>query len=131
MIVNLLIVLLIIIVMCNSVTYNSKYRCPKYTVKIKYVRASRLPGETFSEKVGIDTINLKLDRDVPCGIYSLTNAYGKASLFVGNTDSRTGFMHMKNMDVISKINLFDLWDLQRIESDTNIFIRTYNRGCCD
>lgn len=131
MIVNLLIVLLIIIVMCNSINYNSKYRCPKYTVKIKYVRASRLPGENLPERVGIDTVNLKLDRDVPCGIYSLTNAYGKAALFVSNTDSRTGYMHMTDMNAVAKINLFDLWDLQRLESDSNRFIQTYNRGCCD
>lgn len=131
MIINLLIVLLIVIIMCNSVTYNSKYRCPKYTVKIKYVRSSRLPGEYLQERVGIDTINLKLDRDVPCGIYTLMNAYGKAVMFVGNTDTRIGYMHMNNMDLVSKISLFDLWDLQRLDSSDNQFIQTYNRGCCN
>lgn len=136
MIINLLIVLLILIVMCTSITYNTKYKCPEYTVKIRYLRASRLPGNSRPEKLGtgFDTINLKLDRDVPCGMYGVTHTYGKSILFVSNTDSRTGYMHMnmnmKNMKGLDKVNLFDLWDLQRLESESDRFIQTYNRGCC-
>lgn len=131
MIINLVVVLLIVIVMCSSITYNTQYKCPKYTVKIKYVRGSRLPAKRLTERVGFNTIDLKLDRDVPCGIYSMNNAYGKATLIVDRNNSRMGYMNMKNMDVISKINLFDLWDLQRIESEGNPFVKTYNRGCCE
>ncbi len=130
MIINLLIVLLIIIAMCSSITYNSKYKCPKFTVNIKYIRASRLPGEHLKERVGIDTINLKLDRDIPCGIYNLMTVYGKAIMFVTNTDSRIGYMHMNNMESVANLSLFDLWDIQRLESSDNQFIQTYNTGCC-
>ena len=131
MIINLLILLLIVIAMCNSITYNSKYKCPKYEVKINYVRASRLPGDASQGKLVIDMVKLKFDRDVPCGMYSLINAYGKGVLFVSSSDSRTGYMNMKNMNSIAHINLFDLWELYRLESNDNGFIQTYNRGCCN
>ena len=130
MIINLVIVLLIVIVLCNSIVYSNKYKCPSSPIKIDYVRASRLPGATYSERVGIDTINLKLDRDVPCGVYSLKNSYGSGVMFVGQSDNRFGYMTIKDMNTINNINLFDLWDLQRLESEENTFIQTYNRGCC-
>lgn len=130
MIINLVIILLIVIVLCNSVIYSNKYKCPSYSLKIDYVRGSRLPGTIYSEKVGVDTINLKLDRDVPCGIYNLKNAYGDAVLHVGHGNPRFGYMAMKDMSAIANINLFDLWDLHRQESEENYFVQTYNRGCC-
>jgi hypothetical protein len=107
------------------------YKCPEYTVKIKYVRASRLPGKIYTERVGIDTLNLKLDRDVPCGIYKLYNTYGEASMFVGNNNPRFGYLYMKNLEALKNVDMLDLWDLTRIDASDNAFIRTYDRGCCD
>lgn len=130
MLVNLLIVLLIIIVCCNAFIYSNKYKCPPYGLKIDYVRASRLPGFDYSDRVGIDTVNLKLDRDVPCGIYNMKTSYGNATLIVSKDNYRLGYMNIENMNIIQGINLFDLWDLERIESRDNQFIITYNNGCC-
>ena len=130
MIINLIIVLVIVIIMCNSIIYSGKYKCPAFPLKVNYVRGSRLPGVKYTQRVGIDTINLKLDRDVPCGIYTLKNTYGDGILIVSRDNQRLGYMNMRNMDVIKNINLFDLWDLQRVESRDNLFIDTYNRGCC-
>lgn len=131
MIIHLVLVLLIVILLCNSITFNSIYKCPKYPIKIKYLRASRLPGIKFKESIGIDTVALKLDRDVPCGIYKIVNAYGYGILFVSSSNPRIGYMHMNNMDLLKNINLLDVWDLQRLESEDNGFVQTYNRGCCN
>jgi hypothetical protein len=131
MVIQLVLVLVIVILLCNSITFNTIYKCPKYLVKIKYVRASRLPGKNYKERMGIDTINLKLDRDMPCGIYKLVNAYGYGILFVGGSNSRLGYLNMPNLDALKDVDLLDMWDLERLESDDNGFIQTYNRGCCN
>lgn len=131
MIINLIILLVIILLLCTSINYNLTHRCPRYHVKIKYIRASRLPGVTYQERTGIEKINLKLDRDVPCGVYILTTSYGKGALFVPSSSPRFGYLSMKNLDSLDKITMFDLWDLERLESDENMFIQTYNRGCCE
>lgn len=131
MILQLVILLLIVILLCNSVTFNTIYKCPKYPLKIKYVRCSRYPGKDYQIRVGIDAVNVKLDRDVPCGIYKITSAYGYGVLFVSNSDPRQGYLGLDNLDSVKGVNLFDLWDLQRMESDDNKLIQTYNRGCCD
>lgn len=130
MIINLVILLVILLLLCNSISYNTTYKCPSFPLKIRYVRASRLPGQTFTQRVGIDTINLKLDRDVPCGIYSVTNIYGQGALMVTHTDPRTGYLSMKDMQLVENAKLVDLWDLQRLDAMDNKFIQTYNRGCC-
>lgn len=130
MIINLVIVLLIIIILCNSITHSGKYKCPNFPFKINYVRGSRLPESINTERVGISTVNLKLDRDVPCGMYNVENSYGNAILIVSRDNYRIGYMNMKNMDIIKNIDLFDIWNLKRMESDDNLFISTYNRGCC-
>lgn len=130
MIIHLVLILVIIVLLCNSITYNSIYKCPKYAVKIKYLRASRLPGKDYTERVGIDTMNMKLDRDIPCGLYKLTTVYGDGVMIVGSSNSRVGYLNISNMDILKGVNILDVWDLQRLEAADNGFIQTYNRGCC-
>ena len=131
MVINLLIVLLILIVLCNSITYNNKNICTKNIINIKYVRASHIPDTNNNNIIGLNSIKLKLDRDIPCGIYNLTNAYGKGVLYVDNENPRIGYMTMKDMNNIFKIDLFDLWDLKRLDSDDNQILKVYNKGCCN
>ena len=130
MITQLLILLLIIIVLFNCMIYNSQNTCPKMAIKISYARGSRLPGTIFEDRVGIKTINLKLDRDVPCGIYKLNTAYGPGILFVAKGKTRFGYLSIKDMELLKKVSVMDLWSIERIESNDNTFIMTYNRGCC-
>lgn len=130
MIIHLALVLLIIIMLCNSITYNTIHKCPNPGVNIRYVRASKLPGKIYQERIGIDTINFKLDRDVPCGVYKVTNMYGYSVMFVGSSNPRLGYLSMKNITVLDDVNILDLWDIQRLKSSDNGFIQTYNRGCC-
>jgi hypothetical protein len=130
MIVHLVLILLIVIMLCNSITYSTINKCPNQDISIRYIRASRLPGKNYQERVGLDTINLKLDRDVPCGVYSLTNMFGYGVLFVSSSNPKFGYLSMKDLTVLDDINIFDMWDLKRLESPNNGFIQTYNRGCC-
>jgi len=124
-------ILLAILVVSFAMLINSrKYKCAPNQLVLRYVRASRLPGANYSERLGIDTVNLRLDREVPCGIYRVRNIYGSGIMFVGSTDQRAGYMNMKNMALIKGINLFDLWDLQRMDASDNQLIGTYNKGCC-
>lgn len=130
MIIQLSIILIIIVILFNSMIYNSIHACPKLAVKISYARGSRLPGNDSDDKFGIDTINLKLDRDIPCGIYNLNTTYGKGTLYVSKNDKRFGYLTIDNMNLLNKVSVLDLWNIERIESDNNYFIMTYNRGCC-
>jgi len=129
MILNLILVLIIAIVLLNTLVYNHIYKCPQPDVKIKYVRGSRLPRALSNDKI-FDSIDLKLDRDVPCGIYNLKNTYGNAIMFVSKYDKRVGYLTMKNMNYLTNIDMIDLWDLDRIESKADGLIKTYNSGCC-
>lgn len=139
MLIQLIILLVICILLFNSVVYTVQTRCPGENIKIDYIRAGRLPGSQFKERVGITTINLKLDRDAPCGIYKLDTAYGKAVMFVGKNSNRIGYLNYpqeileanpETRREIDSADLFDLWNLVRINGGDNQFINTYNRGCC-
>jgi hypothetical protein len=124
MIINLLIVLLILILLCNISIYSIRNTCPKNNIQIKYVRASKL-SDTQTSKF----INIKLDRDVPCGVYELKTAYGEGIMFVPKLNSRTGYLNVKDMNNIMNVTLFDLWNINRINSDDQI-VSMYNIGCC-
>lgn len=139
MIIQLIILLVICIILFNSVVYSVQTRCPGENIRIEYVRAGRLPGYQSKDRVGITTINLKLDRDVPCGIYKLETSYGDAVMFVAKESNRIGYLNYaqevlaSNPETergINSANLFDLWNIMRINGGDNEFINTYNRGCC-
>jgi hypothetical protein len=139
MLIELIILLVICVLLFNSVVYSTQYRCPGESIKIEYVRAGRLPGTEFKKRVGITTINLKLDRDVPCGIYKLQTSYGDATIFVAKNSKRVGYLNYaqevleanpETRREIDSADLFDLWNLDRVSGGDNEFINTYNRGCC-
>lgn len=139
MIIELIILLIICIILFNSVVYSIQSSCPGDNVRIEYARAGRLPESKFKEEVGITTINLKLDRDIPCGIYKLGTSYGDAVLFMTKSSNRIGYLNypQEYLDAnpetrreIDSSDLFDLWNLMRINGGNNQFINTYNRGCC-
>ena len=151
MIVQLLMVLIIIIVLFNSLVYSIQNRCPTPYIKIPFGRASRMPFYAASnavvddksnplyQNIGIDKINIKLDRDVPCGIYKVDTSYGKAVLYTTKRSMRFGYLNFvdaASMDAqtkkeFDKSDLFDLWNLERyVDRFGDEFVNTYNRGCC-
>ena len=130
MIVDLLLVLAIISLLFYFMVYNHIYKCPKQKIYIKYIRASRLPSDP-SEGFGkvIDNIKLRLDRDVPCGIYYFKSIYDNGVIYISKLDKQIGYMVVKNFEPLGKTNMFDLWDLERIDNDDPL-VKTYNSGCC-
>jgi hypothetical protein len=139
MLVNLIILLVIVVILFNSVVYSVQHICPAESVKIKYIRAGRIAGTGLKNVAGIETIGLKLDSDVPCGIYRVETPYGNAVLFVSKKSLRMGDLrYSQNMlekapetrKDINDADLFDLWNLDRITDRSNDFVNTYNRGCC-
>lgn len=127
----IILLLLLILVLCNSVTYKTINKCPKGPIKIPYMRASKLPS-VFNwnvEGLGINTINFKLDQNTPCGIYKLTTAYGYGTLYVGSNPT-IGSLLLSDAEAIKKVDMIDMWDIERLTPNNNIIIQTYYNGCC-
>lgn len=129
--IELLLLLLICIVIFQCVVYNIQYRCTRFTVKIEYIRGSRLPVRKTLDVVGIPTIPLKFDRDIECGIYRVATVFGPGSLWVTKSDKRLGYLNLITPDKsIDAMNIFDIWDITRMDTGDNPIINTFNRGCC-
>lgn len=93
---------------------------------INYVRASK-----FNDNFDPNIIRVKLDRDIPCGIYTTTSIYGSAIISINQSDSKIGYLYMKNIQkIMENVNMVDLWNLIRNNGKDNIFIQTFNNGCC-
>lgn len=141
MLINLIILLCIILLLFNSIVYSIQYRCPVENIRIDHIRAGRLPGTELElkQRIGISVINLKLDRTIPCGIYSTDTAFGNATLIVNKNSLKIGYLNY-SQDIleanpetkkeIDNANLFDLWNINRMSGKNNNFINTYNHGCC-
>jgi hypothetical protein len=118
--------------------YNIEHKCPANDFRMDYTRASRLPGSRFDESIGITSIKLKLENKIPCGIYRLNTNFGKATLFVSLQSPYKGYLNFPQSILsndtsnksINETDVFDLWNIVRINDTNNDFIATYNRGCC-
>lgn len=124
--IGLLILLMVLLTIFNMIIYNKTYKCPISDEKIISAKGSRLPNE---ESI-LDTIKIKLNKEIKCGIYQTKSFYGNGILIVGFDNYNVGYLKLPDMESLNKINVFDLWDLTRLHSDKNDFIKTYNRGCC-
>lgn len=132
--------LVIVLILFNSSVYAIQHRCHSDSIKIPYIRAGRLQNRTeIEDRIGITSVNLKLDRDIPCGVYKLGTNYGNATMFVGKESLRLGYLvyaqKILGLDPqtkkdIDKADLFDLWNLDRVSQKNDDFINTYNGGCC-
>lgn len=130
MMITLLVIFLMLIFLCNLSIYNINTSCTNSNINIKYVRASKLQN-IQENKLGINVINVKLDRNVPCGIYKLKTVYGNGFMYVDNSDPKSGYLNVQDMSNIINVGLFDLWDLNKITSDDDQIIKMYNTGCCN
>lgn len=126
----MIILLVIVTIFFNSIIYTQLHKCPTDPITIKYVRASRLSESISTDYMGIENISVKFDRDVPCGIYHVKTIYGDGMIYIGKGNNRTGYLHIKNMNLVKNVYLLDLWDLVREVTNDNHFIRTFNQGCC-
>ena len=128
--INLVIVLLICFILFRCTVYSINTRCPQSEIRVSYARGTRMPGTDYKERVGFDTVNIKLDRDFKCGIYEFTSTYGKGVLYISVENNRLAYANFEDMKSIKNTNIFDFWDIKRMTSDNNLFIKTYNNGCC-
>jgi hypothetical protein len=128
--IRLVLILLICIVIFNCIVYNSEYKCKEYPINYDSLTATRLPGNIFDNRIGIKTINLKLEKDIECGIYKVVTFYGPGILFISRGYKRLGYLYSINIDAMEGINFFNMWNIERLYDTNNHFINTYNRGCC-
>lgn len=130
MYINLLLIIIIICIICNYLIIVGNTKCNHNTNNIEYIRASQLPEKNITETIDLKTINIKFDRRVPCGIYNIKTLYGNGILIVDKNNNNIGYLHMSDMTVIKNINVFDIWNVDKISSKNNPFVATYNNGCC-
>lgn len=109
-----------------------KYACnSNEKTIIKSITGYRIKGIGMASQLGFPTINVKFDRDVPCGIYSGTSQYGKCTVIIGKNDLKRADIHFLMYDItIETQDKFDIFDLTRIVNNADI-IATYNKGCCN
>jgi len=100
-------------------------------LKIPRMLGSKISGTGLSKKLGFPTVNVKLDKPIPCGYYDANSNHGPATVVVGKFDQNKALINFMNFKPeIDKIDRFELWDLNRIVRTDNDIIRTFNRGCC-
>ena len=128
-IINVLLVVILFILFFSLIIYLGKYKCPSPDITINYARATILEYDTNLN--GLRTIKLKLDRSIPCGMYSLKTIYGDGVIFVPNRNDQICYLHKYDMDTLLKIKLIDLWNIRRLQSKSpDDYISTYNNSCC-
>jgi hypothetical protein len=127
--IRFIIFLIIAILLYNSLLLSLNKPCLKEreTITINKLHGSVIP---FDNNDLLD-LKLKLDINVPCGIYKLFTHYGPALLIVGGSEENIGILNFIDVtDQKLKIPRFEMWDVKRLTSFDNDFINTYNKGCC-
>ena len=126
MLIYSIILLIIILLLCNSITYNSIYKCSSNNTTIDYVKASK-----FKENFDPNVIRVKFDQNIPCGVYSCSSTYGMSNLVVNHIDSTIGYLYNINIQTKMKdIDVIDLWNITKQNGKNNLTIQTFNNGCC-
>lgn len=98
--------------------------------KINQVNGTVVKGFGDASKLGYPTVNVKLDKDMDCGLYTATCIYGECVIAIDKS-RKYGEINLKhfNKSVDNDKNIY-LRDLQKIipKSDMGI-IGNYYRGC--
>lgn len=125
--------LIIVVIAFNSIYYSIKHRCQNRSTDIKYSSIKYARGAKYSnpnKRSNISMIDIKLDRDLGCGVYNVKTTYGQAKLYVYKFDGKYAELKFpKSIETIDKIDLFDLWDIEKIIDSKDEFIKTLE--CCD
>jgi len=100
-------------------------------VKISEIYGSRIKGIELAKKLGFPTINIRLDKTVPCGFYEADSDFGPATFVVGKLNNTIAFINfMEFKKKMDKVERFKFTNLRRIVNSESDFISTYNKGCC-
>jgi hypothetical protein len=134
MMINYIFCFIIIFLMYKSLSLTVENQCPDPNKKIYIDRiiGLKILGEKFSKSIGIPTINVKLDKQIDCGYYTLNTVFGPAVLIVGKENRTFGGLNFLTFsNEINKIDRFELRNLNKVINKKNDFITTYNKGCCN
>lgn len=100
---------------------------------IKYDRivAQRIPN-LMKEKITNDKIiNVRININIPCGIYKCDSYYGDAIIIVSREHNNKAIINFINFfQNLDEFDRFELKNITRMTNTSNDYINTYNRGCC-
>lgn len=118
-------VVLIIILCFHIVTLKIEARCNNSDIIIDNITGTIISDKKNDDKVGYQ---IRLDRDLPCGVYSVITKHNDTGLlFMSNMSPRIGNLYTKS-PVSSNSMEFVL--TKKINKSNNNIINVYNNGCC-
>jgi hypothetical protein len=130
--INLIICFIISITIYLSILKNIYSTCKQdVNINIKKLRGVKIIGVGESKILGLPTVNLKLEKQIPCGYYLGMTNFGAITLIVGYTDQTEAHINFHDFDDnINKQKIYEIHDLNRISHPKNSIFKTFNKGCC-
>jgi hypothetical protein len=111
--------------------YTTFLSCNPTDLTIDKISGSRVPESGVSKTLGFDTVNIKFDKELPCGYYTCQYLNNLVTIVIGKRDLTNGHVHFDRFDEkLDKIVRFDFVNLTKVIDFTNEMITTYNEGCC-
>ena len=126
-------ILLIIILICCYITVTSiNNRCNQYEeVTVDEITGTKIEGIKLAGLLGFPTVNLRLDKPLPCGFYMGMSDFGNVTVIVGKGDTYRADVHFLEFDdKIDQMDSFVLKNLERVVYSKSDIVTTFNRGCC-
>jgi hypothetical protein len=126
--------LVIIVLLYNSLVLSLNKPClsGREEITIKKIYASAVPRADTDPSRGILDLRVKLDSEIPCGIYKVSTHYGPATVIASKNNN--GFAYL-NFNTTTKeklaVDRFEMWGVRRATSLESDFISTFNSGCCN
>jgi FAD synthase len=100
-------------------------------IKIDKLTGTRIKGIHLAKQLGFPTVNLKLDKPIPCGFYKANTKFGDATIIVGKMDRYRADVHYLDFkEEIDREDIFTFWNVVRIVNNQSDIITTFNLGCC-
>jgi hypothetical protein len=101
-------------------------------VTIDKLYGIKIKGTQVSRKIGLPTINVKLENPIQCGFYYAYSEFGPATIIVGKNNKQRAYINFLNFKPeIDNITKYEFWNLERVVNTDNEIIKTFNEGCCN
>lgn len=124
-------IIVILIYQSLVLTINSACVGENEIVIIKEAFGTRVKGIKLSKRLGFPTVNIRLDKALPCGFYETDSDYGPATFVVGKLNNTRAFINFTEFkEKMDKVERFKFTNLRRVVNSESDFISTYNKGCC-
>lgn len=129
----MIICFIIVILIYQSLVLSINSTCvgENEIVIIKEAFGTRVKGIELSKRLGFPTVNIRLDKGLPCGFYEADSDYGPATFVVGKLNNTRAFINFTEFkEKMDKIERFKFTNLKRVVNNESDFVTTYNKGCC-